>query len=329
MNQCTYRSLARHAKIATQFRLLRAVLVVAALSCLAVSAANAQRDVEPNSHFKNDFSFSDPQQFFGQIFGADSKEDREAIEKMTVPTREEQQIGKRGVDAYLAELRRRKIKVVSRGKDVDYLQQLVSLLRPQMKNAKRYRTIHVYVAESDETDARSFPGGTLIFYRGLLDFADSEAAIVGVVGHELSHLDREHQLYDAKRMKFAQKTFSGGAVSPDQFFRNGTMLMRSFTRPFRPQEESVADRDAVAWSYDAGYDPREMAALFLRMHERERAGKGMAPAFFRSHPYHIDRYQAVLDQFSQLQITQPNPKLYVGKQNLNLRTPRSVREFDE
>ena len=38
------------------------------------------------------------------------------------------------------------------------------------------------------------PGGTLIFFRGILDFAGSEAALVGVIGHELSHLDHGHQL---------------------------------------------------------------------------------------------------------------------------------------
>ena len=35
---------------------------------------------------------------------------------------------------------------------------------------------------------------------------------------------------------------------------------------FRPEDEAEADRDGAAWAYRAGYDPREMAALFYTLH---------------------------------------------------------------
>ena len=46
-------------------------------------------------------------------------------------------------------------------------------------------------------------------------------------------------------------------------------MMRLLSRPFRPEDESEADRDGAAWAYRAGYDPREMAALFERLHQRD------------------------------------------------------------
>ena len=242
----------------------------------------------PNNPFAKQFGGGDPQEFFKKFFGAETDEDRAAVEKMKVSTREERRIGQSAVDAYLAGMKRR-AKVTDRGKDVEYLRKLVTTLRPMMKNAGRYRSIRVFLVESDEPDARSFPGGTLIFFRGMLDLAENEAALAGVVGHELSHLDHQHQLYDAKRMKLAQRTFTGGnGFSPEAFFRDGMMLAKSFSRPFRPEEESEADADGVRWVYKVGYDPREMAKLFLRMAERSREARG-APAFFRTHPYHADR----------------------------------------
>ncbi len=274
------------------------------------------------------FPFSDPQKMFEQFFGSAPPEDRAELDKIEIGARDESQIGERASSEYLAELRRQGIKVITRGDDVEYLQRLIAQVRPKMKHAARYRTIRVYVADSDVTDARSFPGGTLIFYRGLLDFSENEAALVGVIGHELSHLDHGHQLYDAKRAKLMQKTFTGAqGFSPDQFFRNGGMLMRSFMKPFRPEDESEADNDGATWAYELGYDPREMAKLFLRMHERDRGAKPGLPTFLLTHPYHLDRYEAITDRFKELQADKPKDDLYIGAENLVRRVPRSLKEF--
>ena len=274
------------------------------------------------------FPFADPQKMLEQFFGQAPPEDRVELDKIEIAARDESQIGERACREYLAGLRRSGIKVITRGGDVEYLRKLIAQIRPQMEHAARYRSIRVYVADSDETDARSFPGGNLIFYRGLLDFAENEAALVGVVGHELSHLDHGHQLYDAKRMKLMQNTFSGAnGFSPEQFFRSGAMLMRSFSKPFRPEDESEADKDGATWAYELGYDPREMAKLFLRMNERDRGVKPGLPTFMRTHPYHLDRYEALTNRFKQLQADKPKDDLYIGTENLVRRVPRSKKEF--
>jgi predicted Zn-dependent protease len=299
------------------------VWIFAAWTILAVpSTVAGQQQRQP-------FPFSDRQQMFEQFFGgAAPAEDRAKIDKITIAPRRESQIGETASSLYIQELRRRRIKIITRGKDLEYLRKLVALVRPKMENASRYKKIKVYLVNSDETDARSFPGGTLIFYRGMLNFAKNEAALVGIIGHELSHLDHGHQLYDAKRAKMMQSTFSGGnGFSPDQFFRNGAMLMRSFSKPFRPEDESVADSNGAVWAYELGYDPREMAKGFLRMHERDRGAKANRPTFMRTHPFNLDRYQAVIERFKQLQATAPNDHLYLGAENLVERIPRSEKEF--
>ncbi|MCA9123695.1 MAG: M48 family metalloprotease [Planctomycetaceae bacterium] len=250
---------------------------------------------------------------FEQFFGAAPAADRAELEQIEIAPRDETQIGERASREYLAALRRAGTKVVTRGDDFQYLQKLIRLVQPKMEHADRYRSIRLFLADSDETDARSFPGGTLIFYRGMLDFAENEAAMIGVIGHELSHLDRGHQLYDAKRMKLMHNTFSGAnGFSPDKFFHSGAMLMRSFSRPFRPEDESQADKDGAKWAYELGYDPREMAKLFLRMHERDRGAAAGLPSFLRTHPYHLDRYKALMDLYNELQTANPNPKLVIG-----------------
>ena len=306
--------------------LARWLVLIAAL-CISASA-NAQQRKPPAAWQPQGFPFADPQAFFDQLFGHDREVDREALAKVPITRKEESQYGERAFQAFQNELKRAKIKVVRRGREVEYLERLVAVVRPHMQNHDRYPNIRVYYADAPYPEAKCFPGGTLVFFSGLLQHARSEATIVGVIGHELSHIDHGHQLETIRRVKLAQTTLSNRAgVTPERFFQSGVMLMQTFMRPFRPEDEAQADRDGASWAYELGYDPREMAALFLEYNKREPAFRAMMPAFLRTHPNPIDRHDAVVAQYDELQTAMPKPKLYVGRENLRRRIPRSVREF--
>jgi len=273
----------------------------------------------------------DPQTMFDRFFGAEKHEDQEALSRIQVSIGEEKRLGKAAVQAYLASLKRQKIRVVSRGKDVDYLRQLAGTLRPMMRLHERYRSIEVYLAQSSRCDARSFPGGTLVFFRGLLESADNEAAVLGIVGHELSHLDRGHHLWRLRRIKLAEQTLSDGRAgfSPDRFFAAGTLFAGIFTRPFRPEYEEEADRDGARWAYQAGYDPREMAKLFLTLHQRYKGRAIPLPEFLRTHPPLEDRHRAIMNLYGRLQEAEPRDELYIGTKNLRRRVARCRQRFAE
>ncbi len=272
-----------------------------------------------------------PQRTFHHPVGQECEEDQAALAKIKVSLREEQQVGERAVKAYLAQLRNQGIRVTTRGKDVDYLRGLVATIRPLMKDSRRYPRIKVCLAESSRCNARSFPGGTLVFFRGLLECAPSEAAVVGIVGHELSHLDRGHHLWRLRRVKLARQTLleSTKGSSPDDLASARTILTRIWTRPFLPEYEMEADRDGANWAYAAGYDPREMAKMCLH----PRAGRENRPApgysFTQTHPPPKVRHRAIMQQYKRLRQEQPNGRLYVGKENLRRRVTRARHEFSE
>lgn len=277
------------------------------------------------------FPFADPQAFFNQLFGEETPEERQRLKNVKVTFQEEKQFGDAAARQYREHLKQQGIAVTDRGEDVEYLRRLVETIRPQMENARQYRRLTIYVVDSETPDARAFPGGTLFFYRGLLDFCENEAALVGVVGHELSHLDRGHLLLPLRRSKFAQTAFGGQkGFSPEQFFASAGTMMRMFAKPFRPEDEAEADLDGATWAYRAGYDPREMAKLFLALHRRD-AGKGpeFMPDFLRTHPFHMDRFRAIQERYDELSRAEPADRLYLGAANLQRRIPRSEREFPE
>lgn len=271
------------------------------------------------------------EEFFPRFLGESNEEDQQALEAVEILPKEEKRLGDAAAEAYLNELRKRGVRVVQRGADVDYLRKLIAALRPMLRNAERYRNVQIHLAETPEVDARSFPGGTVVVFRGLIDFAESEAALVGVLGHELSHFDRGHQLISLKRMKLAKQTFSGKRpFEPKDMLAAGGQMTRLFGRPFRPEDEAQADEDGAAWAFRAGYDPREMAKLLLRLGERKPAGDKprFMPAFLRTHPFSIDRHRAIMAQAEALIRETPQASLYVGRENLAQRIPRTEQEFD-
>ena len=264
--------------------------------------------------------FTDPSQMLETMFGEDSEEDRKALDKIEVSLKEERELGKQILQSGLASLKDSGIEVVSKGRDVEYVTSLVETLRLFMKNKDRYDTIRVMIARSPRVDARSCPGGTLIFFDGLLDGAGSEAALAVIVGHELSHLDHGHQLLPIKRMKLMEKSLTKPQNFAD-FMQSGPAMTKLWSRPFRPEDERDADRDGVAWAYAAGYDPREAVRLF----QKKATKSETAPwaQFFRSHPYDHERTQAMLKQFKALQTEKPPAEpLFLGKENLKNRFSR-------
>jgi predicted Zn-dependent protease len=258
---------------------------------------------------------------FEAIFGAEGEVDAKILAGIEVSPREERQIGKQAVEAYLSQLKAHGLRVVRAGKDVEYLRSLVEKIHPLMSQRERYPQVEIVLVLSDRCDARCFPGGYLVFFRGLLEWPENEAALIGMVGHELAHLGRGHQTRRIQQMKLAERTFSGRSdgMTPEKFFAVGGVMMRGMLRPFRPDYEREADLDGARWSYQAGYDCREMARLFLQHEQRNPAGGLPIPEFFRSHPTGADRHQAIMDEYERLQREKPREDLVKGEENLRAR----------
>lgn len=303
-----------------------AVAVLLALSAVPMLAKAPQAGDIPS--FPKGFGGS-PDEFFEKLFGQPTAEEEQALQSIVIPIKEEREFGQPQVEAFLDGLKQQGLLVVRKGKEVDYLRRLVETIRPFMRDPKRYPKITIYLVDSPRVDARSFAGGTLFFYKGLLSFAENEAALVGIVGHELSHLDRGHLLLPLKRGKLVQQSAGGGDFDPQKFFAKGTTMMRLAARPFRPEDESAADRDGAEWAYRVGYDPRELATLFVRLHQRSGDPKLPFAAFFRTHPYGDDRASANLKQYDELQQKAPRDALYRGKKNLAQRIAKSQQELPE
>ncbi|MDE0737341.1 MAG: M48 family metallopeptidase [Pirellulaceae bacterium] len=260
-------------------------------------------------------------QFMIQLLGKPDANQKE-LQGIQVSIADERKVGEHQFQMYRRYLESEKIQLVSQGRDVIYLRQLVARLHPMMQNTRRYPSIRVHIANASTTDARAFPGGQVVVFRGLLDFVENEAALVGLLGHELSHIDRQHQLEQLKNARLAETKLKNTKVNVNKFFHVGQLMMKSFMTPFGFKQEQEADLDGARWCFQLGYDPLEMAQVFRRLHERDRNRQVPLPGFLRSHPYHIDRFRAIQDERARLLKANPGKDLVTGRRHLKQRQPR-------
>jgi len=300
-------------------------LVVAWLA--AVSAAAGQQPRLPN------FQQLNPDKFFEQFFGAKGGElnDEARLAKVEISWDEEQRLGQQTFDEFKQRLLARKETLTDRGKEVEYLQKLTGVIRPQMQQAARYRQLKVFVTSWTKPEAMVSPGGKLIVTQGMLEACGSEAALVGVLGHELSHLDRGHLLRRMKQWKLAQQQFSQpvAGFSPDKLLGTMSTMQQLFRRPFGPSEELDADTDGITWTYRAGYDPRALTDVYTAFEKHGMDQPDFLPAFLRTHPPSAERRENLHATLEKLQAAGPEAKLYLGRENLARRLTRQQREFAE
>lgn len=289
-----------------------------------VVQAQAPAPGDPAEQLRNMFETfaKEGDKFMPGMFSELTPDQMAKLEKVKVSIKEESQFGSDVLKNYEASLKAKNQSIVRTGDDVAYLKLLVKDLQPHMNNAARYKQIDVAVVQTKEVDAYSVPGGHLLFTTGLMDTLESEAELAGVISHELSHLDRGHQLLSLKQSK-TQPQWNDPRAAMN--------WMATMFKPFRPEFEAQADADAVKWMLAAGYDARQLAKLLARWDAKQNqqaAWVNMMPNFARSHPDSGRRAQAVLKDFDNQVPARKADQLIIGRKNLVQRIPASQKNLD-
>jgi hypothetical protein len=84
----------------------------------------------------------------------------------------------------------------------------------------------------------------LVFFRGFLETAGNEAAVVGIVGHELSHLDRGHHLWRIPREIYQGMTQDPLGVTHADYDR-GAPRRGGNALPFEPRVLNFTVREML------------------------------------------------------------------------------------
>ena len=167
----------------------------------------------------------------------------------------------------------------------------------------------IKVIDSEEVNAFALPGGYFYVNTGLIELAQDEAELAGVMAHEIAHVAARHGTRSATRAQLAQFAtipllFVGGWLGYGiQQAANFAvpMTMLKFSREF----ERDADFLGVQYMYKAGYDPASMVQFFERLKALQKRKKNAVARAFSSHPLTKDRIMAVQKTINELLPEQP------------------------
>jgi predicted Zn-dependent protease len=146
----------------------------------------------------------------------------------------------------------------------------------------------IKVVDSQEVNAFALPGGFLYVNRGLLEAADNEAEVAGVIAHEVAHVAARHGMEQASKGELFNYLsipliFFGGIGG--YAIREGLGLAVPLTfLKFSRGAEKEADKLGAQYMWAAGYDPNALVTFFEKLQAKERKKPGTLSKLFSTHP---------------------------------------------
>jgi predicted Zn-dependent protease len=170
-------------------------------------------------------------------------------------------------------------------------EELEKMLAPLVKVLpKEFQEMNFFIADDKNLNAFAMPGGNIVLNRGLLEKADSDIEVLGVVAHEMAHVTQRHVLRSMIQgvgIFLLIQTMLGDmtgliAVLGDQ---GSFLLSRSFSRDM----ETEADKVGFQYLMAAKIPPEGLIAFFKKiiLESEKVLGKELSKvniSFLSTHP---------------------------------------------
>jgi len=160
-----------------------------------------------------------------------------------------------------------------------------------------------HVVDDPVVNAFALPGGYIYVTRGIMTHFNSEAELVGVLGHEIGHVTARHAVERISKAQLAGLGLGVAMIASEDFRQFGDLaqlglglLFLKFSR----DDERQSDDLGLRYLTRAGYDPDEMPETFVTLERVSQAhGGGGIPGWLATHPNpenRVDRLQAQISQ---------------------------------
>lgn len=200
----------------------------------------------------------------------------------------------------------------------DYINKIGNLILNQGRKAPF--EFHFSIVDSNGINAFATPGGYIYINKGLINIAENEAELAGVIAHEIGHSNARHiAIIIEKSQKLSIATLAaiiagaflgGGGESTAAIAAFAVAGSSSMTLKYMREHEEEADRLAVYYLTGAGYYPGAMVDFLKIMKQHEFISKTM-PSYLMTHPG-TDHRIFYLDSLIQNSYRKPGAKNIVG-----------------
>ena len=190
---------------------------------------------------------------------------------------------------------RQQVEIVENEEIQRYVQDLGARLAEQ-PDADDYPYNFTLINE-DSINAFALPGGPIFVHSGLLEAAETEGQLVGVLAHEVSHVALRHGTSQASKAQMLQlpAVLAGAAMGRQSVWSQVGQIgvglgLNALIMKYSRGAEKQADALGARIMAGAGYNPIEMADFFQRL---EGQGGPRPPALLSSHPSPGNRVRLV------------------------------------
>jgi beta-barrel assembly-enhancing protease len=158
------------------------------------------------------------------------------------------------------------------------------------------------VLDTDGVNAFASPGGIVHVTRGLLGLIRTESELAGVLGHEITHVTAKHTVRAIEKNKLvsltAQEVGGSSGLSESVLSKLSAAAYKTIiSNAFDRDDEVEADRIGIGLANKAGYSPHGLAAVLVRLEERNK-NQDQPNGLFASHPLIKDRITNIAEAIS-------------------------------
>ncbi len=182
------------------------------------------------------------------------------------------------------------------------------LASPEIRKRGSYAYTFEIIRDDSTINAFCTPGGYIYVYTGLLKFLDHEAALAGVLGHEIAHAERRHA---TRRMSSALGVQVILAIAlgenPGQLAQmTGNLFAGLGLLVNSRSDETEADKYSMLYLKTSPYFPGSIRYFFEKVSAGAGGGKSNAlQRLLSTHPLPQDRIEHVQQLLNEMGNPQP------------------------
>lgn len=148
------------------------------------------------------------------------------------------------------------------------------------------------VVEGKDVNAFSLPGGFIYIYEGLVEYAESDDELAGVVAHEIAHasfrhiatLRREQSRLEAITLPLILISIFAGGQGGANLAQGGLLVNQAMGSGWSVRAEEAADTGGLQYLQLSGYDPVGMLTFMERLAYDDRKRANVDWGIYRTHP---------------------------------------------
>ncbi|HEX9615583.1 MAG TPA: M48 family metallopeptidase [Bacteroidota bacterium] len=180
------------------------------------------------------------------------------------------------------------------------------LASPEVKKRGMYAYEFEIIDDDSTINAFCTPGGYIYVYTGLLRFLDNEAALAGVLAHEIAHAERRHSTRRMSSALGVQVLLSIAlGENPSELSQVGGNLFAGLGLLVNSRsDETDADRYSIKYLQSTQYYPGAIKYFFEKISEGGKRGGGFE-RLLSTHPLPQDRIENVNEILKSLGNPQP------------------------